>query len=107
ADVARKADNGKDHVGPLGQAPWRVGPAGAGVKQWLGFALAAIKYRGRVAFRHQVPAHGKAHDARANPANARLAGYDRDRCHDLSSLDLGNSRTGTMVANSPVAGRGR
>ena len=85
AHVARKADDGEDHVALLGDVPGRSGPGRALVEQRLGLALRAVIDGGGKALGDQVRAHALPHHAGADPAEARRAGNDFGDSHCVSS----------------------
>src|SRR5439155_2815622 len=68
-----KTHDGENDVGLLGDLLGRVRPGGPLLQEWLGLVLGAVVNRGLVALGEQVLAHPSAHDAGADPADARLA----------------------------------
>src|SRR5581483_11814695 len=73
--VLGKTDNGEDHIRTLRQRLGRFGPGRAGIHQRLRFLATAIVDRRLVPLGHDVPAHRLAHDAGADPAEARFAWF--------------------------------
>jgi len=73
AHIPGKAHDRKDDLARFRHHPRRIGPRCAGLQQRFGLRPRATINGHRITGLHQVAAHRRAHHARADPAESRLA----------------------------------